>query len=39
MYFMTVKAMAGDDFKVIYFYILRQGVGGGVYMCVKLTPS
>lgn len=26
---MIVKAMAGDDFKVIYFYILRQGVGGG----------
>lgn len=33
MYFMIVKAMAGDDFKVIYFYILRQGVGVG-FTCV-----
>lgn len=31
--------MVGDDFKVIYFYILRWGVGGGVYMCVKLIFS
>lgn len=36
---MIVKVMVGDDFKVIYFYILRQGVGGGVYMCVKLIFS